>query len=131
MPQHAASFYLLLDERVREEAHRVAAIVTGGRSPQYRDLDPAVEREQLQRGRQFAVVSYLHRFGPVEDALVEAATADYGTPAGQRYVEAFSLAVAGSIQLAGLRVAGPPQHALTQAVGTLSGPADPARRPLN
>lgn len=104
--QHAAALYLLVDERVREAAHRVASIATGGQTPPYRNLDPLVERDQLQRGRQFAVLSYLHRLRPAGDALVASATAAYLTSYGQLYVESLSLAMAEAIQLAGLRVAG-------------------------
>jgi hypothetical protein len=104
--QQAAGFYLLLDETVRAGAHRVAMLVTGGASPPYVALEPSVEAAQLQRGREFAVVSYLHRLRPVDDALVAAATADYRTEAGQAYVQKYSLALAEAIQLAALRVAG-------------------------
>mgnify|MGYP006278274311 FL=1 len=104
--QQAASLYLLLDETVRRGAHRVASVMTGGGSPPYAELDPAAVRERLQRGRQLAVLSYLHRFRPVEAELLASATADYRTSRGRWFVEAYSLALAESIQLAGLRVAG-------------------------
>ncbi|MEM7415664.1 MAG: hypothetical protein AAF389_09235 [Gemmatimonadota bacterium] len=102
--QQAAGFYLLLDERARESAHEVAAALTGGGSPEYEPLDEAVEMEQLQRGFQFAIVSFLHRYRPVDDELVASATAEYETAPGQWYVENYSLALAESIRLAALRV---------------------------
>lgn len=104
--QQLAGLYLLLDETIREGAHRVASIITDGESPPYVELERSIEEEQLQRGRQFAVASYLHRFRPVDDSLVASATADYLTGPGQSYVERYSLALAEAIQLAALRVSG-------------------------
>ena len=104
--QQAASFYLLLDETLRKGAHRVASVVTEDDHSEYVELAPSARGEQLRRGRQFAVVSYLHRFRPVGDDLVTAATQDYLTHAGQWYVRIYSLALADAIQLAALRVAG-------------------------
>jgi hypothetical protein len=104
--QQAASLYLLLDETLRKGAHRVASVTTGGESPPYAELDPATVRERLERGRQFAVLSYLHRFRPVDAELLASATADYRTTRGRWFVETYSLALAESIQLAALRVAG-------------------------
>jgi hypothetical protein len=104
--QQASGFYLLLDETIREGAHRVLSVLTDGSSPPYAPLELSVEAEQLRRGRQFTIVSYLHRFGRVDDALVQAATMDYRTETGQRYVERYSLSLAEALQLAALRVAG-------------------------
>lgn len=102
--QQAAGFYLLLDESAREGAHQVARALTHGQAAAYEPLAEAVIQSQLQRGFQFAVVSFLHRYRPVEDELVAGATADYQTAAGQWYVENYSLALAESIRLAAMRV---------------------------
>ena len=100
----AAGFYLLLDETAREAAHDVASVVTDGDAPAFTELDEAVAQQQLQRGFQFAVVSFLHRYRPVGDELIAAATEEYRSSAGQWYVENYSLALAESIRLAALRV---------------------------
>ncbi len=102
--QQAAGFYLLLDETTREGAHELAAVLTEDRSPPYDALEDSVAEEQLERGHQFAVVSFLHRYRPVEDTLIASATSDYRTRQGQWYVENYSLALAGSIRRAALRV---------------------------
>ncbi len=102
--QHAASLYLLLDESIREEAHRVAAFMTDGESPPYTELADSVTQRELNKGRQFAIAASLHRFRPVGDTLVAAAAADYRTEAGQEYVRTFSMALAESIQRATRRV---------------------------
>lgn len=101
--QQVAGVYLLLDERARESAHAVAAVLTNG-APEFEPLEESVEAEQLQRGFQFAVVSSLQRYRPVSDELVASATAEYESAPGQWYVENYSLALAESIRLAALRV---------------------------
>lgn len=103
--QEAAGFYLLLDEAAREGAHEVASAMTEGASPGFEPLEESVIQDQLQRGFQFAVLSFLHRYRPVEDSLVASATAEYQTEAGQWYVVNYSTALAESIRLAASRVA--------------------------
>lgn len=104
--QQTAVFYLLLDETAREGAHRVASLITDGRSASYEELAPAGREEQLRRGREFAVATYLHRLEPVDDALAASAAEAYRSERGQWFVETYARALADALQLAALRVAG-------------------------
>jgi hypothetical protein len=51
-----------------------------------------------------ALVSFLYRFETVPDPLLERATREYATDAGQWYVQAYSLAVARAMRSAARRV---------------------------
>ncbi len=104
--QQTAVFYLLLDETAREGAHRVASLITDGRSASYEELAPASREEQLRRGREFAVATYLHRLQPVDDSLAASAAEAYRSERGQWFVETYARALADALQLAALRVAG-------------------------
>lgn len=102
--QEAATFYVLIDEALREAAHAVLAVLRP-EMPAFEPLQGDELRARLDNSFNAAVVSFLRSLEPVPDSLLRAATAEYATEAGQWYVETYSLALAEAIRSAGVRVA--------------------------
>lgn len=106
--RRAGEFVLLLDEAQREAAHTVASALDPGAPPFEPISDDEFGRAYSQT-RAYAVASFLHRFQPVPDDVLEAATKEYESESGQWFVEAYSLALAHAVREA--------SHRLVEAMG--------------
>lgn len=103
--QGAGDFFVLLDEALREAAFEAWRALR----PDAPSFEPATGQELQARlidSFNASVVSFLRAYETVPDNVLAAATAEYASPAGQWYVEAYSLGIAQAMRAAGRRVAG-------------------------
>jgi hypothetical protein len=101
--QGAGDFFVLLEQALAEASHTVLAELRADTPP----FTPASGDElATMRLNSFnaAVVSFLYRFETVPDTLLERATREFATDAGQWYVQAYSLGVARAMRSAARRV---------------------------
>src|SRR5690606_7215994 len=97
--QKAADFFLAVQEGQRAAAHTIAAAL-GDAAPAYEPLTQGAVAQQLQQYFGVALVSFLQMFERAPDDLIARATADYASPAGQWYVDAYSLGLLEAIESA-------------------------------
>jgi len=101
--QGAGDFYVLIDQALDEAAHKVWAAFRED-APAFTPLGGEALQMRLRTSLGAGVISFMYRYETVPDEVLRRATAEYATPAGQWYVESYSLAVATSIRAAGDRV---------------------------
>ncbi len=97
--QSASVFFVMLTERLRAAAHRIAAEV----APETPSFEPLSEADQAAQAEAFfpgAVVSFLYQYGNLTDDVLAGALQDWKTEAGAWYVQAYSLALGETIALA-------------------------------
>jgi hypothetical protein len=101
--QGTGDFYVLLDESLRQAAFEVWATFRPD-APRFQPATGAELQARLVDSFNASVVSFLRAYEPVPDSLLAAATEELASPAGQWYVEAYSLGVAAAMRAAGRRV---------------------------
>ncbi|MEX2467288.1 MAG: hypothetical protein WD995_10280 [Gemmatimonadota bacterium] len=106
------SFFVLLQEALREAAYRVHDVMRPG-TPSFEPLS-GEELEMAQVNSHGAtVIRLLHGYAPAPDQLIRRSTTEYRTDSGRWLTETYALAVANAIRAAGERVA---QH-LSEGAG--------------
>lgn len=92
MAQAAGAFYVLLEERTREAAHRIVQALETSSEP----FEPISEEEWVARAEQGhlqALVSFLHRYENVPDDLMRSSLDEWNSDPGSWFVEAYSRAL--------------------------------------
>ena len=98
--QSAGSFYIFMDERIREAAHGIARTLGGRPEP----FDPVSREEwdlRTELAHRQALVSFLHRYQNVPDTLLVSALEDWRSEPGAWFVAAYSTALGSTILAAG------------------------------
>ena len=98
--QKAAGFYVMVQEVTRE----ILGAVRGSLSGREAEFVPFTDAEYVRALEAYfnvAVVSFLQQYEPVPVKLLEESTERYASPAGQWYVDQYSLAVATALRMAG------------------------------
>ena len=101
--QGAGDFFVLLEEALNEAAHAVWAEFRPD-APPFAPARGGALRTRLMDSFNASVVSLLYSHETVPDSVLQEATVEYATDAGQWYVQAYSLAVAEAMRTAGQRV---------------------------
>lgn len=101
--QSAGDFFLLVGERAREAAHRIADSLAEGIPP----FQPLPEPDQIEISEEYlngVTVSFLQQYEAVPDADLRAALDEWSTPAGEWYVRAYSEALGETVLVAADRI---------------------------
>lgn len=96
MAQNAGDFFVLIDERTREGAHRVAEVAGVAPAP-FEPISVEAWEEAARQNFFGALVSFLHRYQAADESLLEEVALAWESEAGQWYVEAYSLALGDAI----------------------------------
>lgn len=102
--QAAGDFFVLVGERTREAAHRIAA----AKDPTLGAFEAISDEEWAQRSQSNfmgVVVSFLHRYESVSDELMAEALEEWKSDAGVWYVRAYSEALGETAVAAGVALA--------------------------
>lgn len=101
--QSAGDFFLLVGERAREAAHRIAGSLTEGVPP----FQPLPEADRIEISEEYlngVAISFLHGYQAVPDAELRAALEEWSSPAGEWYVRAYSEALGETVLVAAGRI---------------------------
>lgn len=110
----AGEFFLLVGERAREAAHRIAGSLAEGVRP-FQPLSETDRNEIAEEYLNGVTISFLHRYQAVPDAVLRAALEEWSSAAGEWYVRAYSEALGETVLVAADRI----------VVGMQGRPADP------
>lgn len=101
--QSAGDFFLLVGERAREAAHRIAGSLSDG-VPEFQPLPEADRTEISEEYLNGVTVSFLQQYQAVPEAELRAALEEWSTPAGEWYVRAYSEALGETVLVAADRI---------------------------
>ncbi len=101
--QSAGDFFLLVGEKGREAAHRIAGALAEGVRP----FQPLSEADRIEISEEYlngVTISFLHGYQAVADAELRAALDEWSSPAGEWYVRAYSEALGETVLVAADRI---------------------------
>lgn len=101
--QSAGDFFLLVGERAREAAHRIAGSLGEGVPP----FQPLPEADRIEISEEYldgVTVSFLHGYQAVPVADLRAALDEWSSAAGEWYVRAYSEALGETVLVAADRI---------------------------